>query len=280
HQKGLAIAEEQGNKQEIGRILNNIGIAYDNKGDLETASDYYRKSLRILEELGNDINTCLPLYALINIATHSGAVETATPFLQQLKVMSEKEESRFISQLYRLAKAKVLKTSERVIKKAEAQELLQQIVNEEIIKHELIVMAMFDLCELLLDEFKAYGGDEVFQEAKTLAESLQTLAQRQNSFSLVVETLILQAKMAIIEGDFIKASETLEKAKITAIEKNLALLSKKASAEKRYMEDQYETWKDLIESNAPFGERLEQARIEGYFASAMKVVKVLRMSEG
>ena len=47
------IAEEIGDKFNIGLLARNIGNLYYHKGDIDKASEYYTRSRNIDEELGN-----------------------------------------------------------------------------------------------------------------------------------------------------------------------------------------------------------------------------------
>ncbi len=134
-------------------------------------------------------------------------------------------------------------------------------------------LAMLNLCELLLDELKTYGEINVLQEAKSLVDKLYSLAQDRHSHSLVVNSLILKAKFAMIEGDLTTAAQYLEQAKVNAEEKSLGRLAEKVTTEKHQLEAQYDTWEQLIQRNAPFHERVEHARLSEYLNRAEKLIK-------
>src|ERR1035437_9537346 len=51
--KTLKVKEEIGNKNSIAATLGNIGIVYRNQVDYPKALDYYFKALKMAEELGN-----------------------------------------------------------------------------------------------------------------------------------------------------------------------------------------------------------------------------------
>ena len=53
YHKSLKIYEEIGNKKGIAVSLNNIGYIYENQGDIPKGLEYYHKSLKIQEEIGN-----------------------------------------------------------------------------------------------------------------------------------------------------------------------------------------------------------------------------------
>ena len=51
--KSLKMKEELGNKKAMASSYNNIGNAYQDKGDADKAIDFYSKALAIYEEFGN-----------------------------------------------------------------------------------------------------------------------------------------------------------------------------------------------------------------------------------
>jgi tetratricopeptide (TPR) repeat protein len=52
YKKSLKITEEVGDRKGEGVSLNNIGMVYNAWGKYDQAIDYHKKSLKILEEIG------------------------------------------------------------------------------------------------------------------------------------------------------------------------------------------------------------------------------------
>lgn len=272
-QQALAIWQELDNKYEIANTLGNLGLVHWQKGDLAQALAHMEESLRYWEELGHNRLIAFNLFWLIQISLDNDSLEQVQQYLERLQQINEKEEEKALSQPYRLAQALVLKASPRIRDKGQAQGLFQEVADEEIIYFYWTQIAMANLCELLLDELKAYGELNVLQEASSLVDRLYSLAQDRHSFSLVVTSLILKAKLAMIEGDLTLAAKYLEQARATAEEKNIGRLAEKVAAEKRQLEAQFETWEQLIQRNAPFRERMEHARVADYLKDVEKLVK-------
>lgn len=272
YQRSLEIAEKLDMKKIIAAGFNNVGRILHERGDFASALTHYEKSLRINNKIGYSLDICDSLVNLVFLVVSQGTPEKADSYLQQLQEIDQRGDNKIISQNYRLAKAMVLKTSSRVRDKAKAEALFEHIIEEEVVDHRLTVAAMLNLCDLLLEELRAFGNPTVLQEAKTLMQRTYALAQEQHSFSLVIESLILQAKLAMIDGNLTAAVKFLEQARMTAEEKNLGLLGTKVVAERQRLDDQYESWERLIQDNAPFQARLEQARCEDYFNRALNLV--------
>ncbi|MFX0113370.1 MAG: tetratricopeptide repeat protein [Candidatus Hodarchaeota archaeon] len=273
-EQALPIFEEVGTKNWIAEALRERGQIYQQRGSLKQALAQFEQSLALFKELGANYDIVRTLCDLVSVALDQGALSQAQHYLQRLQQVSNHVKNKKVSQQARLAEALVLKASPRIRDKARAQEIFQQVTKEEIVVYWLTEFAMLHLCELLLDELKAYGNPKVFQEAKALVHRLYELAQTHYSFWLVVDALILQAKFALIEGNFAAASNFLDQGLLTAEEKGFQLLADKVSAERRHLNEQYETWLHIIQSNAPFQERLAHTRLIEYIKAAQKVVDI------
>ncbi len=260
--RSLKVFEEIGNKQDTVISFNNMGNVYRARGDADRATTYYKQSLNLLEEIGNNLETSAALFNLILLTVHWGDMKDSQPYLQKLQEIDEKEKNKAIHQIYRLARAITLRTSARVVKQAEAQQIFQTIAEEDIIQYEYTVEAMMNLCEILLQELRASGNEEVLTEIKDILQKLQTIAENQNSFSLLVDTYLLKSKMALLELDLDSARQLLGDAQQIAQDKGLQKLAMMISGEYDTLMDQLGKWTDLIDQNVPMIEKLELTELE------------------
>ncbi|MHA2294395.1 MAG: tetratricopeptide repeat protein [Candidatus Hodarchaeales archaeon] len=264
YQDSLIILQELGYKHDMAICYNNIGEVYSSMGKYDEALDQIKKSLSLFQEIEAIPDVTLPLFNLVDLSLYSGLPQKAQSYLKQLQEINTKEEHKLIDQRYRLAKALVLKSSRRAKTKIKSSEILEDLVSEEIIDDILVVRALFELSELLIDELRAYGEEEVFYEVKELIQHLDEKANKQNSHSLIIDTLILQAKLSMVEGDLNESQQLLDRVEMIAKEKEIQHLTNKVLKEKEQLKNQYEKWKSLIQSNAPFESRLEQAQVAEY----------------
>ncbi|MFX0050082.1 MAG: tetratricopeptide repeat protein [Candidatus Hermodarchaeota archaeon] len=274
-EQSLSLRKDFGHDEDIAECLYYIGKIFHQQGKLDPAWEYLEESLTFLNEPDDNLFITGILLDLVSLAIEKHFHEHSAEYLKRLKRINDQEENMIIDQRYRMAKALFLKKSTRIRDKALVQDIFQQIAEEEIVDHRITVAAMYNLCESLLDELKAYGEVSVMLEAKSLAKKLTTLAHKQSSPLLAIDALILQAKLAMVEGDLSDAEELLEQAKSTAEDKNLGFyIATKVSTERGNLEDQYDAWQRLIKNNAPFKERLEQARLKNYLNEALKLARV------
>ncbi|MFX0064544.1 MAG: tetratricopeptide repeat protein [Candidatus Hermodarchaeota archaeon] len=276
--QSLGLHKTIGNPQDIALSLEAIGEIFHSKGELDTALDYLQRSLGLREAIGNDIETSLHLFSLILLVLDQQDQSQAQTYLNQLQKLYARTPNKWIHLRSRLAEALVLKRSTRMKNKVQAQIILEQIINEELIHFRYTALAMIHLCELLILELKSFDEPEVWEEAKTLILQLYDKAQDQQSVSIVGEALLLRAKFATIEGNLQQALEYFDQAQLTAEERNLGLLIQKVGAERKTFEDEFEKWQDLIQSNAPLQERLKHAEMGKYLRDVKKMVELMSRS--
>ncbi|MFW9914525.1 MAG: ABC transporter substrate-binding protein [Candidatus Thorarchaeota archaeon] len=192
----------------------------------------------------------------------------------QQYLATEPETLQLSKQRKRVMKAIKLKQSSRMGEKAQAQELFQQMANDETLAPELTIYSMLNLCDMLLDEVRTYGETSVFHEAELLSNRIQTMAQQQDSSALQVEALLLQSKFALLEGKITRADKLLEQAATAATTHNLPKLAKKVTQEQAMLAKEVNRWETLTTEATPIQERLEHARLQDYIASAVRVIEL------
>jgi tetratricopeptide (TPR) repeat protein len=260
--------------------LLNLAAVYKIKGDFISANTYYQDCLAQSEVCRDDIAASRALYNLTVMNIEVNQLEEAKAYSQRLQNLYQQENLsngvkhrrslRIISQHTRLADALVLKASSRIKDKIKAQEIFQEVAEEKA-GFDIIFTAMLHLCDSLLFEVGASGEEDVLKEAKEVIENLAGRARKHHSFISVVDTLIIQAKFAMVEGNLTAAAQFLDQAQITAEEKGLSRLAEKVSAEISRLKEQYDIWQHLIQSNASFQSRLEQTQLKDYLLNALKL---------
>ncbi|MHA2171875.1 MAG: tetratricopeptide repeat protein [Candidatus Kariarchaeaceae archaeon] len=269
--QSLEMSTEYGDERIIAKNYDIIGLIYHNKGQIEAAFEYYSKSLAIKRELGNDLETSWTLYRTLDLVISSKIAKVFQVFYDELETLNRRNpESKFISLHYSLIRARKLKESSRTVQRAEAQQLFQEIMNEEIVDFELTINAMLNLCEELLGELKQTGNEEILDELIDLFVKLAAVAQEQNSFSLIIEIYILQSKLALLELDITKAQNYLSQALTLAEDRGLRQLAVKISNQYDNLLDQISNWTDLHQKETSLTERVQRAELEQYVAGMIR----------
>ncbi|MGY5881684.1 MAG: tetratricopeptide repeat protein [Candidatus Thorarchaeota archaeon] len=249
YQRAFLIYENMGNKEGIALTLANIGDIHNRKGEPEIAFEYYQRGLSISEEIENSQLIAVILSDLVRIALDSKDTELVDKSMARFVKVKDETDSSAIDQRYRVASALILKKSKRMRDRIKAGDLLEEVVDEDISDHTVTVSAMIHLCELLLDELKATGEEDTLNKIKTLTQRLVEIAQEQSTHPLIVETYMLQSKLAIVAFEFGQAQELMSKAKMLADEKGLIRLSQIAGGEIELLQHQQNKWESILEQS-------------------------------
>jgi tetratricopeptide (TPR) repeat protein len=249
YQRSFLIYDAMGAKEGISLSLLNIGDIQRRKGNYENALEYYHRSLAISEDMGNIRLISAVLGELVELSLDCNNTKLAQEYLEQLEQVNAQSESSIINQQFRISTALILKHSARTRDRVKAEEILEQIVEEEITDHSLTIKAMIHLCDLLLIELKAARADEVLKRVNDLTKYLMSIAVEQASHPLVVETYLLQSKLALIDFEVKKAEKLLAKAKSLADEKRLYGLSQIVNREIQTLQNELQKWESILDVN-------------------------------
>ncbi|MFX1251436.1 MAG: tetratricopeptide repeat protein [Promethearchaeota archaeon] len=268
--------EALGHPWGIARYLNHIGDIYHIKGELDKALEYYQRSLKFYEEVGSDIETATSIFNLLLLTLDKQDQIQAQAYQLRLQQLHSHTSNQWVHLYSRLADALILKQSPRMVDKAQAQIILKNIVNDENIRFDLTALAMIHLCELFILEVKVSDDPNLWEEAKNQIQQLYIQAQDQRLFTIIIEALILKARLATIEGELQQTLEYYDKARETAEEKHLHLLIQKLNAEKTKFEAEIEKWQTLIQRNTSLQERLKHGQLEEYLREVQKRLKLMK----
>ena len=260
-EQSLAIAEKIGNKKITSQNLNNIAMTFIYQGDFDKALTYLERSLEIAKEIGNIWNISFTTSSIIEAFVCKGDIERAQRYLEQLEEINDKEDNKIINFLYRYHKAIVLKTSSRIHNRAKAEELLKQIVQDEMIYVDITIYALLNLCELLLDELRITNEIEVLNELENFITQLSDIAEKTNSFWILAETYMLQAKLALITLDLKEARRLLTQAQKIAEKQGMLRLAAKISIEHDELLQKLNIWKNLKKSKEGLSKRIQLAKL-------------------
>ncbi len=262
YQTSLTLWGELGHQQYNAYGINHLGKIHRRKGDLEEALVHYQQALLLLNEIGNNLDISITLFDLISTALDKNDDQLAQEYLLALKQIKEQEKNRVIDQRYRVAKALQLKNDERSRKRTKAEELLVQVINEEIIDHEITEYAMLNLCELYIDNLKRTNDRTILMKVQKLVLKLSEVAKDQHSHWLIAEAYFLKAKLFLIDLNLDKAREFLGQAQIIAEERGMKNLAMKISYEHDLLLHDLPKYAELSEKDAPLAERLEFAKLD------------------
>jgi tetratricopeptide (TPR) repeat protein len=264
------------NKIGIGQCSVQLGRVYKLQGQYDKAIQSLERGLRIIKETIVGANMGLwvsyVLFYLILVAQDLQSLELAEDYQKQMQELKETSKSKFVHLRIQFSEAIVLKMSKRIAEKFQSQQKFQAIIEDEIIDHNITVLSMLNLCELLILETKySESAEKLLQEVTQLAEQLQKIGQSQESSSVIIMALLLHTKLALVQGDVETASQLLSNAKKIASEKKLVNLLKQVKTEQETVQAELDKWNELIQRKASIQERIEHAQIATWLVEAKKM---------
>lgn len=262
YEQVLPIFEKNNNTYMFNSTLHNIGNVYIQKGNLDQALVYLVRALEALKKTRSTWQICTTTTSIIEVLVFKGEIEQAQRYLEQLEGFNKQMDNKWIKQSYLFSKALVLKTSPRIHNRAKAIEIFKQIVQEETEPSEGTIMALLNLCELLLDELRITNEQEILDEIEPLITQLLDIAEKSNSYWVLAETKLLQAKLALLTLDLKGARRLITQAQQIAEKYGMHRLAAKISIEHDNLLKDLSLWEKLMESKAPLSERLELANLK------------------
>ncbi|MHA1950437.1 MAG: tetratricopeptide repeat protein [Candidatus Thorarchaeota archaeon] len=276
YQRSLLIYDDMGAKEGIALTLANIGECHARKSNPDYAYEYFQRSLHISEEMGNTLLITYVLSELVSLALDNKDSEIAKENLAKLEQIKDKSDNPIFKQRFQISNALLLKSSKRTRDLVKAEEILEEIVEEDVVDHALTIEAMIHLCNLLLLELKATRAEEVLEKVKDLTQRLVKIAEEQASHPLVVETFMMQSKLALIDFEVNEAQRFMTEAKKLADEKGLQRLGHIVQNEIDILQNEVKRWESLLEVKPSKEEMVNLTHLDDLLAKMVqKTVETL-----
>ena len=257
--QSLELSKEMNHKFLITEGFHGIGWIYQGQGDFDRALEYYEKCLEIKEEMGQDEFSVLDtLFYLCIIKKDLGR---AQHYFDRMKQLQDQEKAWLVEIFLRLDKALLMKMSPIASKQAKAKEILKEIVEKKI-NVEAFIRALLSLCDLLLKELRDTNNLEILKEIQSYINQILDSAKNQNSYSLMAEAHLLQAKSEVLTLDLKRAQSSLTQAQHIAENYGLNQLAERISVEQDELFDQTSKWEALRKSKATIAELIKLSHFD------------------
>jgi len=233
---GLRIFSEIGDKNRIAASYSNIGEIYFSQNENEKALNNFIVSKEYYEEIGNNFYLSRPIFHMIKVALANDQLVQAKKYFEELQEVSKDKPSKSMVHQLKMAEALILKHTKRITNLAKTESLLREITDDTIVEHKITTMALEHLCEIRLFELRATSGDPlILEEIQEYVNKLLEIANQQNLSSLLVQTYLLQSKMALIQRNANFARKLLIQAQELAEKRGLQKLAILVSNEYDYL---------------------------------------------
>ncbi|MCY3410329.1 MAG: tetratricopeptide repeat protein [Candidatus Heimdallarchaeota archaeon] len=264
------IAENKKCTRTLALVANGLGLYYNKVNNPDLAYQYLNESFSRFQELNNDHYTAQIIFEIIRVYSLNNNFDVIPPLLDHLEQIHLSNDSTITKLRYELSWASYHKHGNRMYLRAQAQSIFKEIAYGEIFDYSLFVYAVLNLTNMLLTELKFTTNKEVLDELFEIMKLLRTEHQHNSSHSLLIESFILEAKLARLEFNFDYSYEILNKAYELSLEKRLTDMQKKISGEYDILleEFQHKTINEI--DDMTLFERLENAELEEYIANLLQ----------
>lgn len=250
-----------------GMSFGYLGNVYYQKNELDKAREYFKKAFEIYNEINYFVFIGYIFDGLIKVLLVLGDFELAEQKLNSFNKINEQYEYHSNKVWYQLSKSRLLKSRTRFHDWVKAEEMLKEVV-EKSRSYVLGPMsptntAIIELCDLLLKELELTSNSDILNEIRTYVELLQEYSNLQNSYSFLSESMLLQAKLELINLQIDEAKKKLKQAQTIAEDHGLILLAQKLSNEHDILLEQSDLWEEFKRNNVPLSDRLKLASIDG-----------------
>ncbi|MFQ5979914.1 MAG: tetratricopeptide repeat protein [Candidatus Heimdallarchaeota archaeon] len=274
--KAQRIRKKAGMGFDVANSFWTVGTLYRMKGDNERALESFKRSIEEYQKISNTVFwiSCPFYYACITLVDQR-ELKAAQEYLEQLEEVSKKGDDPLGRIHYKLALAIYLKAHERLKEKIQAQTILEELIADEAIVYDEQKTAMLHLVELLVDEYKLYKNTKVLETIQTLITKLTDFANQNYEFPLAIKTLIVNAKIYLVQGQGRKAQELVSEAKAICEMNDLHALSTYVRAEEQTLTQIISEWSDFAKQNETVIQKMEQLEVDDYLTQAAKLLLTL-----
>ncbi|MHA2105390.1 MAG: tetratricopeptide repeat protein [Candidatus Hodarchaeales archaeon] len=281
--KSLSISELNNRLDIIPETLTKIGEVYRQKSEFSKAKNHLERALHAWKKVIKTYDFYVPntLFSLIRLSIDLNEQDKTKEYLSLLKELENEtihaSTKNLVSQYIKYTEALLLKNSKRIAKKAEAQKIFSELVNDEVVKYDITALAMINLSELLIEEYKNYEDPEVLNEVREMIQQLYELGITNNVHSITIQAIILKSRFQIIEGNNEQSLKLLEQAKQLAEVKKFNQLLDRVE---RIQELDNKRAHDMIKKYGKIlfkPQRLDEVKLEAYLQEAEKLVNIRKL---
>ncbi len=260
--QSLEFYEKEKKFANICDIINNIAEIHQFKGNRDLALRYYTRGKNLALEHENYFILSKIMYNLISYYLETDYLGDAENILKNLIQLKEKFKSKKLMIMTDLAKALVLIEQEDSTKRQEVKELLNTVLKEENIEQKFISRAILSMCEILLAELRETENLDLLEELKSFVDRLHKEGTAELAYPLLVQSIWLQANIALIELDVNKARRLMKSAQVMAEAKDMHNLARKISNHHDILLSHLDRWEEMTRKLPNIAARLELTHIE------------------
>lgn len=247
-----------------------LGCIYSFMSDFDKAEEYFKSSLELTEIYGS-INpvffdqlkgSCY--FELIKLYIEIKYFKQAQEYLEYLKELADQKKDNFLSKAYSVTRGYMLIESGRTRDRAEAEILFKQVIGDDTFNIQDVAVYLYALDRLIyiyIEELGMSNDLEIIEDINPLVLRAFNLAEKLQSYLVMTEVKILQAKLELIKMNFDEAELLLTEAQGIAELHSIHYFAHRISNDHDRLLEQKEIWQRLKSTNAPISERIELASV-------------------
>lgn len=277
YHESLQLLEEIGALPLIKTVKMNLGWSYRWLEDYEAAIKCCEEVLHLMQKnifRGNERTKAYALHILIRTYVELSNKAKIEEYFQQLKALQKGTKFKDVRLLYQFSKAIILKNSKRMVNIVKSQQVLRELLEEDIqtnLTDQVAIMseATYALCEILIEEFRSFGSEEVLVELERRIQQLYDFSQKHKAHELKVQCMFLEGSIAFIKLDLSRARDLFNEARRYAESKGLERLAIKASNEYDLLLEKVTDWEDYLDKNFSVEERFRFLNFKERFQNSI-----------
>ncbi|MDH5402495.1 MAG: tetratricopeptide repeat-containing sensor histidine kinase, partial [Candidatus Heimdallarchaeota archaeon] len=200
------------NKSMQAISLNSLGLIYRFKNNYKEAIKYLTESLKIRKRDENPILISETLFNLVQVCLDLDDIEKAKEYYKEQEILNKITDNKIIHLRTQISKGLIYENTPDIQKQITAKSIFDDILKTEIVDFKFTTTAILKLCDYLLLEYKSFEKTEVLGELETLIHRLYEIAEEQGNHIILIDALLIQAKIAEIQLDFVMSNEYLNQA--------------------------------------------------------------------
>jgi len=244
-------------------VYRSMGRIFYLKGDLNKALEYHTRDLEIQKTTIKNWNNS-SYFDIIKVLVAQKNIKKARNYLQELKQFNEQHEIGMGTDVYHHSHALILKSSSRIRDLAEAEKILKELIEKNLDFPANSIKLVIDLCDLYFKEFQFTHQMDILDDIQPLIDNLlKTIIISYNSYPLLANLKLLQAKLALLQVSMVEARKFLTEAQQIADEHGLQLLAGEISKEHDHLLEELKLWESFKKEQTTIAERFKLASIDG-----------------
>ncbi len=254
-----------------------MGMIYYQQGKLDLSIEYNEKSLEIWEQIpipNSNFFMGLGYNNLIKIFLDKQSFDKAQETLSQFSQFLERNEISKNFYWYKIAQARILKSSPRTRDRAEAENIFKTMIKGHDFLRESgtrgmtseFTDALIELSSLYLEELYSTHDLGILNDIQPLLERLLNESRRTNSSLLLAQTNLLQGKIALLKMNMGDARQYITQAQDIAEKHGLQLLAQSISKEHDKLLETLDKFENIDKLDMAFSERLDLASFDDVIA--------------